>query len=148
MAPKGKGAPATGGGGRGTGGGGVGRGGARAGAGKKAKSLGLTGRPPDKTEQTTTLLMTICSLGEDWLKDPSSIPVEEIVEVWREQSGKGRYEAAMWRAAGLEEPRKRRERVERGEGGAVDEEGGLADVDNLAAGGFFGWMGRDRGEAA
>lgn len=55
MAPKGKGAPATGGGGRGTGGGGVGRGGARAGAGKKAKSLGLTGRPPDKTEQTTTL---------------------------------------------------------------------------------------------
>ena len=74
--------------------------------------------------------------------------MEEIVEVWREQSGKGRYEAAMWRAAGLEEPRKRRERVERGEGGAVDEEGGLADVDNLAAGGFFGWMGRDRGEAA
>ena len=41
------------------------------------------------------MLMTICSLGEDWLKDPSSIPVEEIVEVWREQSGKGRYEAVM-----------------------------------------------------
>ena len=49
------------------------------------------------------MLMTICELGKDW-SDPSKIPVEEIVEVWREQSKKGRYESAMWRAAGLEEP--------------------------------------------
>ena len=30
--------------------------------------------------------------------------MDEIVEEWRAQSKKGRYESAMWRAAGLEEP--------------------------------------------
>ena len=47
-------------------------------------------------------LMTICELGDDW-KDAAKIPVDEIVEEWRSQSSRGRYEAAMWRAAGLEE---------------------------------------------
>ena len=32
-----------------------------------------------------------------------TIPVDEIIEEWRAQSQRGRYEAAMWRAAGLEE---------------------------------------------
>ena len=46
---------------------------------------------------------TLCSLGEEWM-DPKKIPVDKIVEVWREQSSRGRYEHAMWSAAGLEEP--------------------------------------------
>ena len=52
-----------------------------------------------------------------------------------------RYEAAMWHAAGLEEPNAK---------GAKGAEGGAdadaeMEVDNLAAGGgFFGWMGREQ----
>ena len=37
------------------------------------------------------ILMTICELGKEWA-DPSRIPVEEIVEEWRSQSSRGRYE--------------------------------------------------------
>ena len=50
-------------------------------------------------------LMIICELGKEsgWL-DPNKIPVEKIVEEWRSQSSRGRYESAMWKAAGLEEP--------------------------------------------
>ena len=48
-------------------------------------------------------LMTICELGKDWL-DPAKIPVDDIVEVWRDGSSRGRYESAMWQAAALEEP--------------------------------------------
>jgi hypothetical protein len=51
-------------------------------------------------------LMTICDLGKEWA-DPSLIPVTEIIEEWRSQSARGRYEAALWRAAGLEEPDQR-----------------------------------------
>ena len=47
-------------------------------------------------------LMTICSLGSEWAGDPSTIPVHDIVEEWRAQSKKGRYEGAMWKAAGLQ----------------------------------------------
>ena len=47
------------------------------------------------------ILTTICELGKEWA-DPSKIPVEEIVEEWRSQSKRGRYESAMWKAAGLE----------------------------------------------
>ena len=42
-------------------------------------------------------------LGAAW-KDPTTIPVDAIVDEWRSQSRRGRYEAAMWREAGLEEP--------------------------------------------
>jgi hypothetical protein len=49
------------------------------------------------------ILMTICELGKEW-RDPSKIPVDEIIEEWRSQSKRGRYESAMWKAAGLEEP--------------------------------------------
>ena len=45
----------------------------------------------------------IGELGKEWM-DPSKIPVEEIVEEWRAQSQRGRYEAAMWKKAGLEQP--------------------------------------------
>ena len=48
--------------------------------------------------------MTICSLGAEW-SDPTKIPVDEIVEEWRSQSKKGRYEAGMWKKAGLEQLR-------------------------------------------
>ena len=50
------------------------------------------------------MLMTIGELGKEWI-DPTKIPVEEIVEEWRTQSKKGRYEGAMWKKAGLEQPR-------------------------------------------
>ena len=36
------------------------------------------------------MLMTICTLGEEW-KDPSKIPAAEIVDIWREESKGGRY---------------------------------------------------------
>ena len=35
------------------------------------------------------MLMVICSLGEEW-KDPSKIPVAEIIEEWRSHSSRGR----------------------------------------------------------
>ena len=47
--------------------------------------------------------MTICSLGSEW-KDPSKIPVNKIVEEWRKGRKRARYESAMWRTAGLQEP--------------------------------------------
>jgi hypothetical protein len=85
-------------------------------------------------------LMTICDLGKEWA-DPSQIPVAEIMEEWRSQSAKGRYESAMWRAAGLEEPGQR-QRSE-GQGRAAGREEDEEEVDNLAAGAFFGYFGRD-----
>ena len=84
-------------------------------------------------------LMTICELGSEWA-DASKIPVDEIVEVWREQSNRGRYESAMWRSAGLEEPNAQ---GDKGAEGNVSGEVAEADVDNTTAGGFFQWMGRD-----
>ena len=42
------------------------------------------------------LLMVICSLGEEW-KDPSKIPVAEIIEEWRSHSSRGRYKDDIWR---------------------------------------------------
>ena len=38
--------------------------------------------------------VTICELGKEW-EDPTKIPVNEIVDEWRTQSSKGRYETAM-----------------------------------------------------
>ena len=49
------------------------------------------------------ILMTVCSLGKDagW-DDPTKIPIEDIIELWREQSSKGRYANSLyWGAAGL-----------------------------------------------
>ena len=63
------------------------------------------------------ILMTICSLGSEW-KDPTKIPVEEIVEEWRSRSLRGRYEHAMWKAAGLEEPSGEWKQQEGARGGA------------------------------
>ena len=39
-------------------------------------------------------LITICSLGSEW-QDPTKIPADEIIEEWRAQRKKGRYESAM-----------------------------------------------------
>ena len=81
-------------------------------------------------------LMTICDLGKEW-KDPNKIPVDEIVEEWRSQSGKGRYEAAMWREAGLEEPGR-----EAASGASGDVEEG-----NAAPGDFqYNWDQRKRAQ--
>ena len=80
-------------------------------------------------------------LGKEWL-DPSKIPVGEIVDEWRSQSDKGRYESAMWRAAGLEEPGARKAKARDGQSSG-ELEGG-EEVDNLGAGGFFGQYGREQ----
>ena len=48
-------------------------------------------------------LMTVCELGKDW-KDPSKIPVKAIIKEWRNQSKRGRYEGAVWRASALDPP--------------------------------------------
>lgn len=87
------------------------------------------------------ILMTICSLGEEWLKDPSTIPIDKIVDRWRESSARGRYEAAMWRAAGLEEPRSGTPSGEAGP--SWEETEGGDEVDQLTAGGVFQWLGRN-----
>ena len=39
--------------------------------------------------------LTICSLGAEW-KDPSKILVKKIIEEWRAQSSRGRYESQVW----------------------------------------------------
>jgi hypothetical protein len=63
-----------------------------------------TARRSNMSTMLLRTLMVICELGQEWREDPSQIPVEEIVEEWRSQSSTGRYESAMWRAAGLTEP--------------------------------------------
>ena len=108
------------------------------------------------------ILMTICSLGSEWA-DPSKIPVDEIIEEWRSQSERGRYEAAMWQEAGLEEAaanwtsgaagRNGRRSNSDGNGGDGNDADNTGEVDNLAAGGFFAYYGRSgtrqgRGEHA
>jgi hypothetical protein len=72
--------------------------------------------------------------------DASKIPVDEIVEEWRSRSSRGRYEHAMWTAAGLEEPRSRWEKQEGREPtcGPAEEDGARAfegdeTMDNLRA---------------
>ena len=84
-------------------------------------------------------LMTICTLGKEWA-DPTKIPVDKIAEEWRSQSSKGRYESAMWREAGLEEPG-----ANAANGGGIDRNVDVAEaeVDNLNAGGFFARYGRE-----
>ena len=84
------------------------------------------------------ILMTLCSLGAEWC-DASKIPVDEIVEEWRSRSDRGRYEHAMWKAAGLEEPSGRWQQEQQGgatwtgeEDGARAFEGDEA-MDNLRA---------------
>ena len=88
-------------------------------------------------------LMTICELGKDW-EDPTLIPVDDIVQEWRTESKRGRYESAMWRAAGLEEPNANANHRPREAAGEAFEAG--AQVDNLEAGGFFARFGRERDE--
>ena len=93
------------------------------------------------------LLMTICSLGEEW-KDPKKIPVKEIIKEWRAQSGRGRYEGAQWSAESLAEVLNSGgegsgEGGSGGSGGSAEEE---AEVDNTTAGGLFTRLGRDAGQ--
>ena len=102
------------------------------------------------------MLMTICSLGMEWM-DSSKIPVDDIIEEWRSQGERGRYEAAMWRAAGLEEmaatggSSSGRPTGGGSGGGSSSANGGKnssddvdeGEVDNAAAGGFFARWGRD-----
>ena len=47
------------------------------------------------------MLMTICTLGANW-EDPTKIPVAEIMEEWRAQAKRGRYESKMWTPEALE----------------------------------------------
>ena len=98
------------------------------------------------------MLMTICSLGAHWREDPSKIPVEEIVKVWRSGSVKGRYESVMWKAAGLNEPLSALQAARKAAAAGLDQVEAKAiepsqveesEVDNVQAGGFFARWGRD-----
>lgn len=84
-------------------------------------------------------LMTICELGKEWV-DSSKIPVDEIADEWRGQSARGRYESAMWRAAGLEEPGTK---APAGATAFNAVQGVEGTVDNTTAGGFFQRYGRE-----
>ena len=110
-----------------------------------------TARRSQMGNELLRILMTLCSLGDEWKKDPSKIPVDEIVEEWRSQSKKGRYEAAMWRAAGLEE-----KAGSYGSSGSSGSSSGAAggagsscvedtEVGNFTAAGVFARFGRDNG---
>ena len=97
-------------------------------------------------------LMTICSLGAEW-KDPAKIPVAAIIEEWRAQSNRGRYEGHQWSAAALDQIA---EGGSDGDGGSSSGNNGgsgggggdgsnpdlLAEVDNREAAGLFAWLGR------
>ena len=43
------------------------------------------------------LLMILGTLSKEW-HDPTQIPVDKIVEQWRADSKKGRYEGEAWKA--------------------------------------------------
>ena len=43
--------------------------------------------------------MVICQLGSKW-KDPEKIPVNDIIDIWRAESKRGRYEGTDWRTLG------------------------------------------------
>ena len=77
----------------------TGRGGARAGAGPKAKQKGLGG-DAGAAAATTQLSLGELLGGRRSLK----IPVEAIIKEWRNQSKRGRYEGAVWRASALDPP--------------------------------------------
>ena len=61
-----------------------------------------TARRSRMNTELLRVLMAVCQLGADWRADPNKIPVDEIVEEWRAQSSRGRYEAAMWKAAAMD----------------------------------------------
>ena len=45
------------------------------------------------------ILMVICQLGSEW-KNPAKIPVDEIIDIWRAESTKGRYKGNDWLGLG------------------------------------------------
>ena len=100
------------------------------------------------------LLMTICSLGAEW-KDPTKIPVKEIIEEWRAQSTRGRYESRVWSAPALAELVGAADSSDGSGGGGgapmpqvagpaagAGEEAG--DGDGIMAATLFSWMGGGR----
>ena len=100
------------------------------------------------------LLMPICSLGAEW-KDPTKIPVKEIIEEWRAQSSRGRYESRVWSAPALAELVGAADSSDGSGGGGgapmpqvagpaagAGEEAG--DDDGLMAATLFSWMGGGR----
>ena len=62
-----------------------------------------TARRSTMGDHLLRILMTICELGDLWAADPASIPVDAIIEGWRGNSAKGRYEGAAWDALRMPE---------------------------------------------
>ena len=129
-----------------------------------------TARRSSMGKPVLRMLMTVCSLGAVW-KDPSKFLVKEIIEEWRAQSGRGRYEGAGWSAESLAALLGDISGGGGGGGGSGsggggsgggggggerplaaptrrmnDEDDGRADVNNTSAGGLFSWLGRDAAE--
>ena len=61
-----------------------------------------TARRSGMGQRLLRMLMVICSLGTEW-KDPAKIPVASIVDIWRSESKKGRYEGELWNTQGARE---------------------------------------------
>ena len=59
-----------------------------------------TARRSQMGSKLLRILMAICSLGAEW-KDPSKIPVQEIVDIWGSGSKRGRYDGKIWKADAL-----------------------------------------------
>ena len=62
-----------------------------------------TARRSQMGNKLLRILMTICSLGEDWEDNPNQIPVDEIVDAWRCCEKRGRYESVMYVEGGWPE---------------------------------------------
>ena len=72
------------------------------------------------------------------------MPVQsQLVTLLVHERKAGVYEAAMWRAAGLEEPGSCLPSAGEAGPSGLNEEDDTAEVDNVTAGGLFGWLGRD-----
>eukprot|EP00966_Prymnesium_polylepis_P087762 2030800-Prymnesium_polylepis.1 len=83
--------------------------------------------------------MVICSLGEEW-KDPATIPAAEIIDIWCDQSKKGRYEGQLWKDEMLTHMLSAKEDEGTGNRDGVNEDG---EVDAVEDGGFFARWGRE-----
>ena len=94
-----------------------------------------TARRSQMGNKLLRILMTICSLGEDWEDNPNQIPVDEIIDAWRCCEKRGRYESAMWKAAGLKEPGSKKSKANNPAGassqGVSSVEVDESEVDNL-----------------
>ena len=73
------------------------------------------------------------ALREEGRRDPrcscDAVELEAIVEEWRAQSAKGRYESAMWKAAGLQDCQEPCSKANKSSGTANEQDDAEGEVD-------------------